>query len=222
MGDVMKYTNDIIEINYSKQDKEYIEEVINYITIRIPKILLFFQEKSLDKKIKIKLWDSIDDFRNYMKLDLKRELADYIVGLSEKEEIHVVSLNELIKNRPNDNLEDLKKLIIHEIVHTIHLQSRNYNWSLSYVSEGIATYLSGQYSDSKLLNNLSEIPFSIEKILMGEASYDAYYILFAYLFENSSREYILNLVKGTREYQEKEAYKIYKGANEWLKKKNKK
>lgn len=64
---------------------------------------------------------------------------------------------------------------------------RHSNITIKWISEGAATYLSGQYENS------DEINCTFEQ-LIDHCSYPNYRAMFAYVLENYGKDYILKLI----------------------------
>ena len=69
---VKKIINDNLLIEYNKCDCDYIDIIIDYINISYLKIKNFFDLEKLDKKVYIKLWDNLDNFRDKLKGDFTK------------------------------------------------------------------------------------------------------------------------------------------------------
>lgn len=157
----------------------------------------FFNLQYLEKTVNIKIWDNLEDYRNCFSKKLFKKIPDWEVARAtiNKNEycIDLMSLKERIKckGHENDNLENLLKVIIHEFVHICHMTFNNYNGTMIWLGEGLATNLSNQFKKM-------EINCSLEDIIYGNAKYINYYSMVKYLLDNYSKEYILMLSKNKK------------------------
>ena len=61
----MKQEFDMFEIEYTESDLEYIDDLIKYFKKNYKTIMNFFHLKEFSKKVKIKFWDSKEEYRDY-------------------------------------------------------------------------------------------------------------------------------------------------------------
>lgn len=191
----MKYENNFCIIEYTESDLEYIEEIIKYLEYYYKVLLNFFGIEKLNNKVKIKMWDSLTNFRETFKEVYKKEADDWTCGFSYNDpnlsRIDVLSLKERRKTKGHNESTsiDLRKVIIHELVHTCHMQYCNYIYPLKYVGEGLATYLSNQYQ-----GRVKAFKCSLEQLLTNEVvGYDNYCFFMEYIINNYSHDYVLKL-----------------------------
>lgn len=116
------------------------------------------------------------------------EPKDWLCGFRFKNNLYILSLSEYKKcySHENAKVSDLIRLILHEFIHAIHMlrsQNCNYIW----LGEGLATYLSGQYSD------VSSINCTYQELLNG-CSYANYRVMFEYVFNTYGKDYVLKLI----------------------------
>ena len=62
-----KYESDFYIIEYDENDKIYIDLFVSTLNKSYQDIMNFFNLDNLEKKITIKLWNNVTDFRNYTK-----------------------------------------------------------------------------------------------------------------------------------------------------------
>ena len=197
-------------IEYNDKDVNYIDSLIQELKSKYKSIMDFFNLTSINHPISIKLWDDLDEYRNYFNNKMKKDnkkVSDWEVGRatnnSKECRIDLLSFSERIKcqGHQNDNIEDLIKVLIHEFVHICYFSSNNHKDSAVWFAEGLATYLAEQ-------NNYPLFSSSLEDIIAGKATYNNYYCMVKYLIDNYDKEYILALVQ-SKELQEKITTDIY-------------
>lgn len=193
-----KIVFDCFEIFYSNKDEKYIELLTQNLKNNYLSIMNFFNIKKFERKIIIKLWDNINDYRMFFNEKMKKhkiKVKEWEVGRStnnpRENRIDLLCLEERKKCRghQDDNINHMIKVCIHEFVHTCHFTYNNYTESMTWFSEALATSLSNQYGD------LNFIDCKLNDILNGTATYFNYYSMGNYLLNNYSKEYILELAK---------------------------
>ncbi len=143
----MTYETKEYTIYYNECDSVYIKRLVFYFEKEKKKIFDFFEIKSLDKKLVIKLYDNLDKYIEYR----NGNLAESSVGNMDVDDnnyyIHILSYKEFVKRKGhmNQTLTNFYKLLMHEFVHVCHEQTGKYHDSLIWVKEGIAIFLSNQY-----------------------------------------------------------------------------
>ena len=217
----MKQEFDIFEIEYTESDVEYIDDLINYFKNHYKAIMDFFNLKEFSKKIKIKFWDSKEEYRDYFNKIYKekgynRTVSEWEVARSFTEEfpkIFLMSHKESVKciGHEKDTLDSLFKVLVHEFVHACQFEYNHHIESLTWLLEALATNLSHQYEEYPLILNVP-----LEKIIKGQASYINYRTMGKYLLENYPKEYILELAKN-KELLLKDTKKIYEETCEYIK-----
>ena len=189
----MKYETDEYIINYNECDKEYIEDFIKYFEQEKNNIFKFFNINKLNKKLIIKLYDTVDRYSEYRK--------------------HMLSYKPLItrKGHTNKQLDDFYKLLVHEFVHVCHEDKGKIRNSLMWIREGIAILLSKQKYE------LKELDCSLEDLLNNnQVSYTNYYTLMNYVLKTYGNEYVKKLVVDS-DFGKEETEKIYNGYNNKVK-----
>lgn len=194
--------NEELLIEYNECDCDYIGIIIDYIKIKYPIILSFFGLESLDKKVYIKLWDNKDNFRDNLKKLTGFDMPIWAIGMAKNDatdsysRIDYLSLRE-IKNidfHKNKDINDLKKGIVHELVHICHTEFCNYNYpDDNFVTEGVATYLANQYEGAKQTEDIKKIMSDIV------VPYNDYRFLFDKMMEVCNQKEIQEILKGNNE-----------------------
>ena len=206
----MKYETDEYIINYNECDKEYIEDFIKYFEHEKDNIFKFFNIDKLNKKLIIKLYDTVDKFAEYR----HNNLYEWSVGNMDIDDnnyyIHMLSYKEFIKRKghEHDKLEYFYKTMIHEFVHVCHENIEPVRKSLIWIREGIAILLSHQYDgvEKKLYDcSLDDLVTNNNRIW-----YINYYTLMDYALNTYGNEYVKRLVFDS-EFGKEETKKIYNG-----------
>ena len=217
----MKQEFDMFEIEYTESDLEYIDDLIKYFKNNYKNIMNFFHLKEFSKKVKIKFWDSKEEYINYFNKLYKEKgynktVQEWETARSFPEEclkIFLISYKESLKckGHSKDTLNDLFKVIVHEFVHACQFEYNHHTESLTWFLEALATNLSHQYEEYPLTLNVD-----LERIINGQVSYTNYRTMGKYLLDNYPKEYILELAKN-RELLLKDTKKIYEETLEYIK-----
>lgn len=199
----LKYIN----LEYNECDKNYIDELIDYINLNSEEITNFFSIDSFNPKVEIKLYDNIDKFNEWYYYFNKKEAPLWFCGFSFKMDgvyhINVLSLEKYKKTQGHKkhNLNDLKYLIMHEFVHSCVLKINNSSLP-AWLNEGIAIKLSHQYDNKEYKFNAS-----LNEIINGCNNYINYYTMFSYALDKYGKDYILDLILNNKAFDETE--KLY-------------
>lgn len=214
---IKNYEN--FDIEYGDMDIEYIDLLIESLLSKQEEIMSFFKIFRLDKKIKIKMWNNLDEYRKYVNDMLQKYnkvIPDWECGRStnnpEESKIDVISYKERLKckGHQNDTLDNMIKVTIHEFVHTCHTQYKDYKRSLTWYSEALATVLSEQYDPINLKLNCE-----LDDILNARTNYEYYFSLGKYIFEVYGGEYALKLAKEP-DFLESETPRLFSEAKKWI------
>lgn len=60
------------ELEYTNKGKEYIDNVIQILNDKSEEVMNFFELKNLSRKVKIKFWDNVEEYRNFFNKSLKK------------------------------------------------------------------------------------------------------------------------------------------------------
>ncbi len=177
-----------MDIEYTDSDLEYIDFISKIIDENSEKIVNFFELDNYDEKTYVKLFSSLEEFKKYYKEVHGKEPRDWVCGFAINKNVYTLTLNEYRKTRTheNHNVNALIKLILHEFTHSVHMR-RHSNITFRWISEGAATYLSGQYEDSNKIN------CTYEEII-NYCAYSNYRFMFDYVLKKYGKEYILKLI----------------------------
>lgn len=194
-----KNINEYVEFEYNKCDEKYIDTIIDYFISSYSKVLNFFDLSKLDKKLRIKLWNNAEDFRNKLEELTGYEIPHWSTGMAKNDKedscsrIDHLSLCEInkIEYHKYDTINELKKGIVHEFVHICHTQFCNYNYpTQAFITEGVATYLANQYENAQ-----QTVPLS--KITSDEfVEYSNYRFLFNKILKEYNNDELKELLSG--------------------------
>ena len=194
-----------IIIEYTDKDLEYIDDICKEIDSKSQEIIDFFEIGNIDNKVQVKIFDDIKDFREFYTNFYNEEPKKWACGFASDYDVYTLSLSEYRKCYTHEkaSISDLMKLIIHEFIHVAHAK-RNNNLDCKWLREGLATYLSGQYSDASSIN------CTYDELLNG-CSYINYKVMFEYVLNNYGKEYVLKLIDD-EEFLNKETKRLYEEA----------
>lgn len=182
-------------IDYTEEDKAYIDSFTNLLEKISQEIIDFFAIEKIDTKINVKLYNSLEEFRKIyveigFKLDKNGQVPNWICGFAFKKNVYTLSLKEYRKTKghENDSLNDLIYLILHEFTHACNNIVSN-NKKYAWLSEGLATTISHQYDNYKLFFNCS-----LNEMINGPTDYRNYHTMFSYVYKKYGKYYILSLI----------------------------
>lgn len=182
-------------INYSDKDLSYIDDLCDQANHECEKIVSFFGLNSFGAKVNVKIWSSLEDFREFYKslaknLEEDLEVPKWICGFANGNIVNILSLEEYIKTEQHENgtLKDLMYLVMHEFTHSCHhkFNKPSYFW----LGEGLATTISEQYKDAERI-----FDFTLEQAMYGGRDYRNCHTMFCYVYETYGRDYILELIE---------------------------
>lgn len=206
----MEKINDFFIIKYTNNDKDYIDEIEKYLLNEIENIINFFEIDNYGEKIIINLFDSINklwELHNdlYNTIEKYGKVPEGVCGFSVKNNIFTLTYSEFIKSKGHENssLNDLKKLILHELIHCIHAKKNTKTLYKIWLSEGIATTLSHQYDGKE-----KQFDTTFEDLNNGKCYYSNYNAIFEYILNNYEKEYIMKLINDYQ-FLENETLKLY-------------
>ena len=216
----MVYEDDLFIVYYNDCDKRYLELLIKTLRNRIALICNFFKI-TYDKKIVIKLYNDIDEYRNNLEVSFKQEaltisketkesieprkFQDWMIANTEDGNINMQSLD-LVKT-----LEDFKDYTeeefcyntCHEFVHLCqtYLNSENPGWFWELIATNIDNpEVQHDNTNSFTLNDLD----NFDEI----DGYGIVYTFGKYLFEKYDNDTILTWVKNNDVFMKEIPYII--------------
>lgn len=211
----LKYMN----IEYTKKDELYINDMVIYIEKISKEIVDFFGIKNFGNKVEVKLWDDVAEYR-MRNFEIYPTIAERVEDVpkwccgfayldNNTSYVETLCLEEYRKTQGHENgkINELEDLILHEFTHAVHLKinDKDYCW----LSEGLATTISHQYDNCDLTFDAS-----LEQIMNDDyINYTNYHTMFYYVYETYGRDYILQLVNNF-ELQKQDTERLY---NETLK-----
>ncbi len=209
--------NKYMVINYTNKDLEYIDYLCTQLEINSFRIVNFFNLHNFGEKIIININDDLNFFRNKIKKIRKKECEEWLCGLSyNKIFIETLCLEEYRKTKSHNKVDinDMLLLILHEFVHSC-CNKINDKMKVAWLSEGLATTLSGQYDniDNKFFDATKD------EMINGTSKYYNYYLMFKYVIDNYGKDYILCLISNI-EILNKETPKLYEEAKKYYKTKS--
>ena len=201
----MKKELKYIVLNYTEDDSEYINYLIQELDKICEEIVNFFDIEEFGKKVNVTLNNNMETFEEKYKktgypLEDDGTFPNWICGFSYRKNVETLCLREYrnTANRSEVNVQDLLHLILHEFTHACHEKvMRNPNKSYMWLSEGLATTLSHQHD-----NDDDVFTASLEDMMFGLADYKNYHIMFKYVLETHGRDFVLKLIHSYKALEE--------------------
>jgi len=200
----MEYiVNDKVRFVYSKKSSSYMMEIIDHFEKNYQSLSDFFDKDGLNRPLVITFWDDKKAYREELVnlLGYDAPELDFSAGMATSgidipiSRVDCLSLEavQTIGFYESDNVESLKKRVVHETTHVFHDEFTNYNYHFlpTWIPEGVATYLSQQYENSSLTVPLEEVKKDDKWV-----DYQNYRYVFDKVIENCSKDEVLNLLKG--------------------------
>ncbi len=195
---MLKNRFDIFEIEYNDKDKDYIDDLIEHIKDNYIEVMQFFKLDNISSIVKIKIWNDIEEYRNffnnmYLSYGIQKTVPTWEIQRSSKDDtprIDAISfyLIKDVKGHFNDSLENYFKGFIHEFVHTCHEEySGGYSF-LTWFKESLAILLSHQYENQSI-----KLEASLDDIINGKADYRNYYVIGKYVMDKYGKDFLLEL-----------------------------
>lgn len=167
--------------NYDDKDLNLIEDSEKALTENLSRIMQFFNLSALSDKITVDFYPSLEQWISFIE-SKGQPYQDFIVGLAEQNTISVLVFDQYEKTNmhKNSSFERFLQVIVHECVHICNFERiENPNNSVSFIMEGLATYLSKQdfnpnikadYDCATMCNYQSffsvQDPYSVAQILV--------------------------------------------------------
>lgn len=211
----MIYEDELFKIYYNECDSKYIEKLLLILKTRMPKILNFFQIK-YNKKIVIKLYNNIDEYKTNLVESFEREAKEenfkmgkevkireyksWMIANTEDGNINMQSLDLVMMQDDYKNYteEAFCYNACHEFTHLCQQQigSENPGWFW----EVLATNLGNPECQHEITGS-----FTLEDLgdFDNMDGYGAVYKIGKYLFNNYSNAQILEMVKSNEKLMEK-------------------
>ena len=200
----MKKENQFAIFEYENNDECYVDELLDFINIKGPKIFDFFSIKIPKSKVHIKIIQTKKEFDELLLKNYNFQQVDWSRGFQPEGDENVIyylsigdyknTCRKFNKENLDNVIEDYKKTLLHEFVHYVTSLYRKYvncGPIARYISEGIACYLSGQFDKGHIHYLDGEIYYddvkfdanTPEEILYGNTKYQNYFVLVKYIYE---------------------------------------
>lgn len=183
----------------SIQDYFYIEceaydDISTLIDIKeLDKVMLFFKLKILSKKKILKIWNDIENYKEYLVSYIDR-YQDWMVADTYNGNLNLLSF--YLYHSANPMVNDYvsyKKLIVHEFVHICQQEINPEATGVGWFWEALATCLANQkYNLIQILCTQDELMYHFQELKNG---YSISYTLGKYLLEKLSVTKILEYVR---------------------------
>lgn len=196
-----------IRIEYTEKDLEYIDELCDYIDSETQGILDYLGLTEFGEPINVKLLATLEELRENYKNITHMEAPEWLSGNTYEDTTLELTLEEYRKTQYHEDatVESLEALILHEFVHAVVFRILGRNIKVQWLSDGLACYLSKQYNNHTIRD-------SLEDILNENARYSIYETMVQYLDVTKGRDYILELIKKTKEEILEITPEVYEGA----------
>ena len=216
----MVYEDNLFIIYYNECDKEYLELLIKILSSRIPIICNFFKIK-YDKKIVIKLYNNISEYRNNLEESFKREalrisreinksveprlFQDWMIANTEDGNINMQSLDlvKTLEDFKNYTEEEFCYNACHEFTHLcqLYLNSENPGWFWELIATNIGNpEVQHENTSSFTLNDLDNFD-NID-------GYGIVYTFGKYLFKKYDPNKVLTWIKNNDSFMKEIPYII--------------
>lgn len=223
----MKKENNYAIFSFKKCDEDLINILSNYIEEKAHIAFDFFEVNPPKTKVIIKIIPTKVEYDNYYiklyGLAPNTKLYGWMIGNFnfEKNQITYLSLHDFnntthsLKDVPfEEALDYYKKTILHEFVHYVNglfRKKHNCGYAEKFLTEGIATYLSGQNENSQ-----PKFDFTIEELLdRNKNIYPAYCLITKYFVENYKKDFVLSIFQSSRQSRELLQTELYEKAKKY-------
>lgn len=220
----MKKVSKYAKFKYQESDKNLINELAEYVDSHAERIFNFFEVNAPEEKITINIIPTKEEFDKIFIADHEWthsipdfKVPNWSIGYFKNDQITYLSINDY-KNtshafKKEEHITALtyyKKTIVHEFVHYVNeifKTKHNCSYTEKFLSEGIATYLSGQKENKNI-----EFNFTVEQIMsydMRKTCYGGWYLVTKFLVETYKKDFVFELFKSNRlarEFLQSELY----------------
>lgn len=205
-------------INYSEKDLPYIDGLVAFLEIRTAEIVKWFGMDDFGSKPVVTIFAGTKEFYQAI-LEYKPEekINEWTAGYAFKKDgintVYTLSIEGLLETaHKNANIEELKKLIVHEFSHSCQQKIRNSQTAI-WLLEGMACFLAGQHKKDE-----GPITTSLDSMIQSHdvKGYGDYKKMFVYVYETYGKEYCLELLNNKEKayhdtpYLYQEAVNYYK------------
>lgn len=212
---------------FNKSDEDLVAELSDYLDQHGHVAFDFFEVDVPEEKVVIKIVPTKKEYDEIYKRD--RQLPDdfpvapWSVGsfIFSKRKVLFLSVKDY-KNTTHymkdaaypDLVNHWHKTVVHEFTHYVNALFRvkhNCGYTMKYLGEGIATYLSGQREGQKI-----KFDFTFDNLWGTEKfSYVASYLVTKYFVEHYDKEYVLEVFQSNRQARELLQNELYDKAKEF-------
>ena len=216
----MQYISKYAIFNFDKNDANVIEEIANHLDKKAEEIFDFFEVEIPQDKAIVNIVSSKDKFNKLFKEAWSYEPENYSVGFAKNNIITYLSIFEYDKTTHAYKKEDFlkaldyyKKTLVHEFVHYVNYlfkKKHDCGYTERYLSEGLATCLSGQKDGLDLV-----FDETIDDLLTKRDCYKGYYLVTRYLLNNYSKEVVFEIIKSNRKARELLSQELYDKAKKY-------
>lgn len=210
---MMVHEDEYFIINYTEQDRLYIDKVLSHLNNKYDEYRQFFSVEELPFKVHFILYDNIDLFRAEMKRKYGH-VRETTVGHACGSLVEILTLSERkkVKNQENSTEETIIMTFAHELLHIFHAFYKGNN-NGTWFAEGLAINLGSPRYE------LGLIDCTPTDLINKSGKSRHYYAMVKYMLKNMSHEEILEYAKNDDMVME-HTEEIYTLANEWIKNKN--
>lgn len=195
----MKYENDKFIIYYDVNDKN-IKYLINALETKANKIMKFFGLENLSKKMIVKIYYSVDDYKSHLVPCLEengKTYYEWMIADTYDDNINMLELSlcQGLDSHQYDMIEDYMGYILHEFVHICHheLLGENNSHGHTWFSEALATNVSGQDYSGNIINcTYNELKDDFNS---ASNNYPTAYLMGKFMLDHYGRDFVLNLIK---------------------------
>ena len=193
---MLTYENDFFQMFYKENDP-YKDFIIDALNSKTKDIADFFGITKVDEKIKVIIYYSIDEFKNYLIPFLyDGKYYDWMIGSTHDGNINHLSLEccHQTETHSDRTLKQYIDGIIHEVVHKMHHLYRGEDETENaWFHESLATNLSNQdYKVVPITCTLEELKTDYNSVVN---QYSISYTIGKYLLENYPHDFILSMCK---------------------------
>lgn len=218
-------TGEFYTVYCGRDDHEEADRISKVLERNIPKLLDFFEEKSIDK-CDAYLFESLHELKKYLddnNIYPLEEQPEFVSSASTNDTIYYISKKDSIFDNMTD--DEYERSIYHEAIKQV--SNRLYGPLPIWLLEGVATYLDGTYTDivRDIFDKYGEqfvIPqlTDLDEDFTSEEydGFDLSYLLVSYLIETRGVKKFLNIVKD-KDVQKRVSTKDLIDACEYYKKK---
>lgn len=197
-------SGDYYTVYCGRDDHEEAQKISKILERNVPKILDFFEEKTVDK-CEAYLFESLHELKKYLDDNGIYPLEDqpeFVTSAFNEDVIYYISQKDpMFENMTEDEYD---RIIYHEAIKQV--SNKLYGVLPLWLQEGVATYLDGtytsivrdifeKYGEQFIVPQLDDLCDSSTFTSEEYDGYDLSYLLISYLIENRGIKKFLNIVK---------------------------